>query len=91
MKLSTIIIALILIIVGFNSIYRVQETEKAVLLHFGKIENADLAPGLHFKIPIAQEVKIFDARVLTLDAKPESYYTIQKYFSSWCNNNTSIC
>ena len=41
MKLSTIILALVLIIIGYNSVYRVQETEKAVLLYFGKIENAN--------------------------------------------------
>ena len=78
MKLSTIVIALILLIIGLNSVYLVQETEKAVLLHFGKIEDATVGSGLHFKVPIAEEVKIFDARVLTLDANPESYYTIQK-------------
>jgi membrane protease subunit HflC len=38
----------------------------------------DLQPGLHFKIPIAQEVKKFDARVLTLDSAPETYYTLEK-------------
>ncbi|MCV6604489.1 MAG: protease modulator HflC [Porticoccaceae bacterium] len=78
MKVSHIIAIVVLGLIAINSIYRVQETEKGVLLEFGKIENADLQPGLHFKIPVVQEVKIFDARVLTLDAKPESYYTIQK-------------
>ncbi|MDM3871566.1 protease modulator HflC [Porticoccus sp. W117] len=78
MKVSHIIAIVVLGLIAINSVYRVQETEKAVLLEFGKIEDANLQPGLHFKIPVVQEVKIFDARVLTLDAKPESYYTIQK-------------
>ena len=78
MRISTVVVVLAALLIGYNSLYIVKETEKAVLLYFGKIENADIKPGLHFKIPIAEEVKKFDARVLTLDARPESYYTIQK-------------
>ena len=55
-----------------------QETEKAILLEFGNIVDADITPGLHFKMPIAEEVKKFDARVLTVDASPETYYTLEK-------------
>lgn len=60
------------------SLFRVQETERAILLQFGNLIEGDLQPGLHFKIPIAQEVKKFDARVLTLDSDPETYYTLEK-------------
>jgi len=33
---------------------------------------------MHWKLPIAQDVKKFDARVLTLDSSPETYYTLEK-------------
>lgn len=56
-KIAGIIIAVIVIlIVGFNSIYQVKEQEQAVLVTFGKAE-AVTTPGLHFKIPFIQEVK----------------------------------
>jgi membrane protease subunit HflC len=48
------------------------------LLEFGNLIDAELQPGLHFKLPIAQEVKKFDARVLTLDSQGETYYTLEK-------------
>jgi len=60
------------------SIYRVLETEKAVKLRFGRLIDSNIQPGLHVKMPIADDIRKFDARVLTLDARPESYYTIQK-------------
>jgi membrane protease subunit HflC len=40
--------------------------------------DADIKPGLHFKMPVAEAVKKFDARVLTVDASPETYYTLEK-------------
>ncbi|MCY3753599.1 MAG: protease modulator HflC, partial [Alphaproteobacteria bacterium] len=58
--------------------YIVRETERAILLRFGAVSQADVPPGLHFKLPVAEEVKKFDARVLTLDSSPETYYTLEK-------------
>ena len=77
---SLIIFAILgLVVVGVNATaYRVQETEKAILLNFGNLVDADIRPGLHFKMPIAEEVKKFDGRVLTVDASPETYYTLEK-------------
>lgn len=73
-----IILVLAAVALASSTLYRVQETERAILLQFGNIVEADLQPGLHFKLPIAQEVKKFDARVLTLDSEPETYYTLEK-------------
>ena len=76
---------LILIIIGAigvvfltMSVYTVEQTERAILLKFGAVSRADVPPGLHFKLPIAEEIKKFDARVQTLDASPETYYTLEK-------------
>ena len=77
---SFLFAAFLLIGVGLlnQSAFRVMETEKAILLEFGNLIDADIKPGLHFKLPIAQEVKKFDARVLTLDSQGETYYTLEK-------------
>ncbi len=76
---------LILVIIGAigvvfltMSVYTVEQTERAILLKFGAVSQADVPPGLHFKLPIAEEIKKFDARVQTLDASPETYYTLEK-------------
>ncbi len=73
-----LVVGLAILLLLSNSIYRVQETEKAILLQFGAVKEADVAPGLHFKLPFAEQVKFFDARVLTMDSSPERYYTLEK-------------
>jgi membrane protease subunit HflC len=55
-----------------------------LLLQFGRIEGADAKdtsdykPGLHFKMPIVQQVVRYDRRILNLDAQPERYFTSEK-------------
>ena len=72
-----------------STLYVVQETEKAVKLRFGRLIQTDIPPGLHIKIPMAEKVRKFDARVLTLDAEPSSFFTVEKKrlivdaFSKW--------
>jgi membrane protease subunit HflC len=66
------------VILVSNSIYIVKETERAVLLQFGALDRADIKPGLHFKIPMVHHVRKFDARVLTFDARPERFLTVEK-------------
>ena len=61
-----------------QSIFVVKETERAVKLRFGEIVEYDVEPGLHFKLPVVNTVRKFDARILTLDAAPQSYLTSEK-------------
>lgn len=77
-SLVGLLIVLAAVLLASASLFRVHETERAILLEFGNLVEGDLKPGLHFKLPIAQEVKKFDARVLTLDTEPETYYTLEK-------------
>ena len=77
-SLIGLIIVLVLIVVGSQAFYKVHETQRAILLEFGNLIDGDITSGLHLKMPIAQEVKKFDARVLTLDSSPETYYTLEK-------------
>lgn len=66
------------LIIASQTLYVVKETERAVVLRFGEIVNADVKPGIHFKLPIVNDVKKFDARILTLDSRPQRYLTIEK-------------
>jgi len=84
MKLLPPVIALILVVLVANSAFIVREGQSALLLQFGRIEGtgsgkgSDYKPGLHFKLPIAQQVVRYDRRILNLDAKPESLFTSEK-------------
>jgi len=73
-----IIVAVVAIFLAMDTVYTVQETERAILLRFGAIVDADVGPGLHFKLPIAEEIKKADGRVLTLDSSEETYFTLEK-------------
>ena len=76
--ISTLILCAVGLIIAANTLFVVKETERAVLLEFGKVVRSDIAPGLHVKIPLVNEVRKFDARVLTLDARPERFLTVEK-------------
>ncbi len=74
-----IILALFgVVFVAFNTLFVVKETERAVMLKFGRVVEADLAPGLHVKMPFVNTVSKFDARLLTLDAQPQRFLTVEK-------------
>jgi membrane protease subunit HflC len=70
---------LIVVLTLVNStLYVVSEFERGVKLRFGKLIEADIQPGLHIKVPFIDDVRIFDARILTVDAQPASFFTIEK-------------
>ncbi len=77
-SLISVVAAAALGLMAWNSFYIVQQTEKAVLLQFGKIVNADVQPGLHVKIPYVHQVRRFDARLLTLDTPTQRFLTSEK-------------
>lgn len=82
MNINRIIIALgllsVLSILLSDSFFVVKEPQKALLLRFGAITKSNLAPGLHFKLPFAEEEFKFDGRVLTLDAPKDRFLTLEK-------------
>lgn len=63
--------AIAIIFVASSSMYTVTQTEQALVLQFGEMKRVVKDPGLHFKIPLAQNVVYLDNRVLDLDTPPE--------------------
>lgn len=79
MGLNKIFIPLaILFFVVSSSVFTVKETERAIKFRLGEVIGSDFKPGLHFKIPFINNVKKFDSRLLTMDAKPERFLTSEK-------------
>ncbi|MCP3849944.1 MAG: protease modulator HflC [Gammaproteobacteria bacterium] len=78
MKILVAIAVLALGIIGANSLFTVSEIEAAIVFKFGKIQSSDFDPGLHVKLPFVTNVRKFDKRIQTFDAKPEDYLTEEK-------------
>jgi membrane protease subunit HflC len=76
-------------VIGSLSVFTVGESQKAIKFRLGEIVETDFKPGLHFQIPFINNVKKFDARLLTLDSTPALFMTSEKknvnvdYFVKW--------
>ena len=68
----------ILALIIWASVFTVDERQKAILFKFGEILRSDYEPGLHFKMPIINNVRKFDQRILTIDQQPERFLTAEK-------------
>ena len=77
-QMSMLIGLVVLLGVVSNAVYVVNERERAVLLKFGEVVETDIQPGLHFKIPVVNDVRRFEARLVTLDSSPQRYLTAEK-------------
>ncbi|MFN3579632.1 MAG: protease modulator HflC [Pseudomonas sp.] len=74
----SLILALAVIFVGWNSFFVVSQIERGIVLQFGKVVKDDVQPGLHFKLPFVQDARLFDGRLLTLDTATQRYLTLEK-------------
>jgi modulator of FtsH protease HflC len=72
------LLALLAFIVITQSAFRVDQTERAIVLQLGKPMGKTLQPGLHFKIPFVQNVLFFDNRILDYDSRPAEILTSDK-------------
>jgi len=96
MKPGSIISIVILgigLFVASGSIFIVSETELAIKFQLGEIVKSDYKPGWHFKVPFVNNVRKYDSRILTLDARPARYITKEKknvlvdFFVKWRIND----
>lgn len=78
MKFFAGILVVLAVLLGYNSMFVVHEGQGALVLQFGRIVRTGDAPGLHFKVPLIQQVLLFDNRILPLEAQPERYFTSEK-------------
>ena len=79
-KILLPLIAIPLIVLGYSSMYIVDETQQVILIEFGKpIGNPIQEPGLYFKLPY-REVRYFDKRILNWDGEPNEVPTNDKTF-----------
>lgn len=70
--------------VVYSSIVVVTEGTRGIMLRFNKVQrDADnkvvvYEPGLHFKVPLIDSIKVLDARIRTLDGSATRFVTVEK-------------
>lgn len=74
----TAIAILLLVFVGFNSLYAVAENEYACLMRFSEIVGVTNEAGLHFKVPFIDSIRIFPDTTLIYDIPPSEVLTSDK-------------
>jgi membrane protease subunit HflC len=83
------IVSILLLALISQSTFVVSEQELAVMFRFGEIVRSDFAPGLHFKVPIYNQVVKFERRILTYNNPSEEFLTNEKknlivdFFVKW--------
>ncbi len=87
---NTIVAVVVGLILLSQSIFTVDQRQAALVFQLGEIVSVKKQPGLYLKIPLLQNVRLFDVRILTLDADtPERFITSEKknvlvdYFVKW--------
>ena len=76
-----LIIVLAVLIIGYGSIYIINEAEQAVVTQFGKpVGGAITDAGIHFKTPIIQTVIKFDKRILEWDGSANEIPTLDNKY-----------
>ncbi len=85
---TVVIIGLIMAVVSLSA-FTVNERELAIKLQVGEVVVPNYEPGLHFKIPIYQNVRKFPKRILTISDRPERVFTAERlalqvdFFVKW--------
>ena len=87
-RVVLILLAVAAIVVSM-SLFTVDERELAVKFRFGEIVKTDFEPGLHFKIPIVNNVSKYPRRLLAINNPQELFLTVEKknllvdFFIEW--------
>ncbi len=94
-QIAALVTVALIIVLALGATFVVDERERVVTLRLGQITGTDLPPGLHFKLPIVEDVLTFDGRILTLDDKIERVLTSENknlkvdYFVKWRIEDTA--
>ena len=79
-RMGAILAAVLAVFVLANmTLFTVDQRERAIVFQLGEVKEVITTPGLHVKWPLIQNVRYFDARILTLDTPDaERYITSEK-------------
>ena len=70
---------LVLLLIASMSMFVVDQRQNAIVFRLGEVVSVKKDPGLYFKMPLLDNVRFFDVRILTIDtAEPERFLTSEK-------------
>jgi membrane protease subunit HflC len=77
---GSLLVGLVVVLVILSgSMFTVDQRQNALVFQLGEVVSVKTKPGLYFKLPLVQNVRFFDTRILTLDAAdPERFITSEK-------------
>ena len=78
MIMRVVLVSLAAFFIGSFFLFRVDQTERAILFRFGEIQRTDFEPGLYVRIPLVNTVRSFDVRLRTLPTEPQRFLTGEK-------------
>jgi len=78
MKPLNLIVLVVLVVVLYGSMFTVNMTQNAIVLQFQEYKKTVTEPGLYFKVPMLQEVRLFTKMLMVLDAPPADLITKDK-------------
>lgn len=76
-RFGFVVLAIVVVIISLST-FVVHERELAIKFKLGEIVTSDYEPGLYFQIPIINNIKKFDSRILTMDTPSERFLTAEK-------------
>lgn len=79
-NIGTLLVAVfVLLVVVTSSAYTVDQREYALVFRLGEIVDVKKTPGLFFKMPMVENVRYYDKRILTLNwEEPDRFITSEK-------------
>lgn len=76
---SLLIGAFVLLVIVTSSAYTVDQREYALVFRLGEIVSVKSEPGLYFKMPMVENIRYYDKRILTLNwEEPDRFITSEK-------------
>ncbi|WP_417465104.1 protease modulator HflC [Kordiimonas sp.] len=70
-SIVALVLLAVLVFVGLNSVFVVDERKQAIVVQFGEPKRTVTEPGLHFKTPMVEQVILLEKRIMSLDVPPQ--------------------
>ncbi len=77
-KTFLIIFTIAIVFLGLNSLFTMNERQQGLVLQFGEPKRVIQSSGLHFKLPLIQNVVRYDIRILEYDLPIEEVIAVDK-------------
>lgn len=76
---NLLVAAVVVLVLASLSVFIVDQRQTAIVFQLGEVMRVETTPGIKWKIPLVQNVRFFDSRILTLDSDdPERFITAEK-------------